>query len=78
MTENTEKPDEEVSIESVKPDNPFGMIIVIYWICVIFWGIQSEMRCTGYGCYEGLILIPLYLFGGIVTIIYLLSIIIKK
>jgi hypothetical protein len=78
MTENTEKPDEEVSIESVKPDNPFGMIIVIYWICVIFWGIQSEMRCTGYGCYEGLILLPLGAFGMIMTIPYLLISMFKK
>ena len=78
MTEKTKNQNKEVSINLYRSGKPFGIIIVVYWICVILWGIQSEMRCTGYGCYEGLILLPLYLFGGIVTIIYLLSIIIKK
>tara|TARA_B110000305_G_scaffold30305_1_gene28823 strand:- start:1250 stop:1486 length:237 start_codon:yes stop_codon:yes gene_type:complete len=78
MTEYTEKTDEEVPLKSVKPSNPFGILVVIYWTFVILWGIQSEMRCSGYGCYEGLLLLPLGAFGMLMTIPYLLMRMSKK
>ena len=78
MTKNTENQDEEVSVESVKSGTSFGKIISIYWTCVVLWGIQSEIRCRGYGCYEGLILLPLAAFGMVMTIPYLLIRMFKK
>ena len=78
MTKNTENQDEKVSVESVKSGTSFGKIISIYWTCVVLWGIQSEIRCSGYGCYEGLILLPLAAFGMIMTIPYLLIRMFKK
>tara|TARA_B110000240_G_scaffold192305_1_gene236262 strand:+ start:1091 stop:1261 length:171 start_codon:yes stop_codon:yes gene_type:complete len=42
-----------------------------------FYGITTR-RCTGYGCYEGLILLPLAAFGMIMTISYLLISMFKK
>ena len=78
MTKNTENQDEEVSVESVKSGTSFGKIISIYWTCIVLWGIQSEIRCSGYVCYEGLILLPLAAFGMVMTIPYLLIRMFKK